>query len=57
MPYSYEIIKEIKGSSDFVYDKEKELHMLYETYKYKPLISFGGETECFDISILDSLTK
>lgn len=57
MPYSYEVLKEIKGSPDFIYDKEIELHMLYENYKYKPLISFGGETECFDISILDSLIK
>jgi len=52
IPYSYEIIKEIKGSPDFVWDKEVELHRLYKEYKYKPLISFGGETECFNISII-----
>ena len=26
LPYSYEIVKEIKGSPDFVYDLEKSLH-------------------------------
>lgn len=53
MPYSYEVIKEIKGSPDFIYDKEYELHNLYKKYRYKPLIPFGGQTECFDISILE----
>lgn len=56
LPYSYEILKEIKGSPDFVWDKEHELHRLYGRFKYKPLISFQGETECFDISILDALS-
>jgi hypothetical protein len=55
IPYSYEIIKEIKGSPDFVFDKEIELHRLYKEYKYKPLLSFAGETECFNISILQDL--
>lgn len=50
MPYSYEILKEIKGSPDFVYDKEIELHKLYKSYSYTPLISFAGETECFKIN-------
>lgn len=52
MPYSYEVIKEIKGSPDFIYDKEIELHRLYKAFSYKPLISFAGETECFNIDIL-----
>ncbi len=52
MPYEYQVIKEIKGSPGFVFDKEKELHKLYYKYKYKPLISFGGETECFTTEIL-----
>lgn len=54
MPYSYEILKEIKGSADFVWDKEKELHKLYKQYSYKPLKSFDGQTECFTINILTS---
>ena len=57
MPYSYEVLKEIKGSPDFIYDEEKELHKKYKIYKYTPLISFGGETECFNISILQDILK
>lgn len=52
LPYPYEIIKEIKGTPDFVYDKEKEFHLLYKDFKYIPLISFAGQSECFDITIL-----
>lgn len=55
LPYSYEILKEIKGSPDFVFNKEKYLHKLYKSYRYKPLISFGGETECFTLEIIDLL--
>jgi len=55
MPYEYEVIKEIKGSAGFVFNKENELHSLYSEYKYKPSIYFGGETECFNISILKIL--
>lgn len=52
MPYSYEVIKEIKGSPDFIFDKEVELHRLYKQYQYTPNISFDGVGECFNISIL-----
>lgn len=55
MPYSYEVLKEIKGSSDFVFDKEKELHKLCKKYKYKPVIYFAGETECFTLDCLSLL--
>lgn len=55
LPYSYEIIKEIKGSADFVYDKEKELHTSCISFKYKPLLSFGGKTECFNLEVLKFL--
>lgn len=52
-PYSFEIINEIKGSPDFIYDEEIRLHRLYKDYKYKPLLNFKGKTECFNISILN----
>ena len=55
MPYSYVVIKEIKGSPDFIWDKEHELHKLYKGYSYNPLLSFGGQYECFNISILSLL--
>lgn len=53
IPYSYEIIKEIKGSPDFIWDKEKELHIKYKDYKYMPIKDFGGKYECFNKYILD----
>ena len=49
MPYQYEIIQEIKDSAENIYDLEKILHRVYAYWKYKPLISFAGETECFKI--------
>lgn len=52
-PYSFEIIKEIKGSADFIYDKEIELHKIYKEYKYKPLLDFKGKTECFSLKLLN----
>jgi len=55
MPYSYEIVREIKGSPDFVYNKEKELHKLFKLYIYEPKISFCGSTECFTSEILDKI--
>lgn len=55
LPYSYEILKEIKGSPDFVWNKEKELHKLCKSSKYKPLISFPGESECFTLNCLSLL--
>lgn len=57
MPYSYEVIKEIKGSPDFIFDKECELHHKYKKYTYTPIISFCGKTECFNISILQDILK
>lgn len=53
IPYQYEVIKEIKGSPEFVWNKEKELHKLFKQYRYAPQIKFGGETECFDPQILE----
>ena len=56
LPYSYEVLKEIKGSPDFVWDKEIELHKLYKEYMYLPLLPFGGQTECFKIEILNFIS-
>jgi hypothetical protein len=57
MPYSFKVLKEFKGSPDYIYDKEVELHKLYKDYKYIPLITFGGYSECFNTSILEEVLK
>lgn len=51
IPYKYEILEEIKGSPKFVYDLEHSIHNKYKEFKYKPLLRFGGETECYNTSI------
>lgn len=55
MPYEFEILKEIKGSPDVIWDKEKELHIKYLKFKYTPKIKFSGETECFSKEIIQFL--
>lgn len=57
IPYDYEVIQEIKGSPGFVFDKEKELHRKYKDFKYSPEKPFGGQFECFNISILKDFTQ
>lgn len=51
IPYEYTILAEFNAEGGIVYDKEKEMHKLFSKFKYKPHMSFGGQTECFDISI------
>lgn len=57
MPYSYEVINKIEGTPEFIFDKERQLHKLYEQFKYTPLIEFPGQKECFNISILQDILK
>jgi hypothetical protein len=46
-PYQYQIIQTIEGDAKTISDLERTLHKECKYYKYKPLISFKGETECF----------
>lgn len=49
MPYKYKIIKIIESKKDpiYIYNLERHLHLIHKKVKYKPLIQFAGETECF----------
>lgn len=47
IPYKFEVIKLIEGSSEHVYDLENRFKKIFKKYSYKPLINFKGETECF----------
>jgi hypothetical protein len=47
MPYNYEILKIIEGNSKKISELEIKLHKKYKKFKYKPLVKFGGCTECF----------
>lgn len=47
MPYNYDIVDIIETNMyDGIY-KERELHEINKEYSYKPLIRFGGDSECF----------
>lgn len=53
LPYKYEIIKIIKGTSYFVSELEQDLKNKYKEYRYIPLKEFGGMYECFKIDKID----
>jgi hypothetical protein len=48
IPYNLEIIKIIEGNSSYIFDLELKTKSLFKKYRYKPLISFKGETECYN---------
>lgn len=47
MPYYYEVIKIIEGDCLSVSKLENKLKNKNKIFKYKPLLSFGGQCECF----------
>lgn len=47
LPYSYEVIDTIEGSSEYIYDLENELHRKYKHLSYMPNIKFKGCGECY----------
>ena len=52
MPYNYECIYEISGSSEFIWELEKESHKKFHNKRYVPVLEFGGKLECFDSEII-----
>ncbi len=61
MPYQYEIVKELKGTPEYIYDLEISIKSRIKTYNYKPKQTFSGySTECFkDIpkEVIDAIFK
>ncbi|AHJ87130.1 hypothetical protein BCP8-2_092 [Bacillus phage BCP8-2] len=47
MPYNYKILGELKTNLYNAIHVEHELHNLHRDFKYTPLTSFDGYTECF----------
>lgn len=47
IPYDYEVIKVFEDTAKYCFDLENRLKRENKTEKYKPLISFNGNTECF----------
>ena len=59
MPYNYEVVEIIKSNDGlYIWDLEKELHKKHRdsNLKYRPLIKFAGQYECFS-QLLDSERK
>lgn len=53
LPYHYEIIKElIFDTAKEAFDKETELKRINRKYKYRPIILFKGQNECFSKVII-----
>lgn len=48
IPYNLEILKVIEGESSYIFELELRTKKVFKTYRYKPLISFNGETECYN---------
>lgn len=49
IPYKYEILKIIEGTSEYIFDLENRVKRFFKRHKYNPLINFKGEGECFRI--------
>ncbi|WP_227430425.1 DUF723 domain-containing protein [Psychrobacter sp. I-STPA6b] len=47
IPYDYKEIFLIEEEAGFIWDLEIQIHRLMKKYAYKPLLPFGGDTECF----------
>lgn len=48
MPYEWEILLELPGTAEAVYDMEVQFKTEMNEYHYKPKISFNGSgTECY----------
>ena len=52
-PYSYEIIYQKQGESEFIYNLEKHYHRTFRDYRYRTKVLFKGSSECFSITLKD----
>lgn len=51
MPYEYTILWSLEGPPKEIWDLEVQFQRKTKEYNYKPLIYFGGNTECVDHKI------
>lgn len=56
-PYLYEVLYTIELPAEVVFDLEVKLSRMYYDYKYKPLKSFEGSTECFGLFEVDEFIR
>lgn len=54
MPYNYDVVRELVGDSDEIYNLENRLLAMLDKTRYIPKVDFKGKHECFsDISAID----
>lgn len=58
MPYKYSEVYLIENTASYIFDIERRCHSLLSDSRYKPLIPFDGQTECFTtIKPIEQLLK
>ena len=55
--YKYRILHKLETFPDVVWEIEHSIHKENKQHKYKPLIEFGGYTECYTFDILEKLPE
>jgi hypothetical protein len=55
--YYKEIILTIENTSDFCFNLEKNIKIIFKKNRFIPSINFSGKTECYDISKLEQIKK
>jgi len=51
MPYAFNVVAEVTGEAEYIYNLEGEIHSMQRSFCYKPNTFFHGQSECFsDIS-------
>lgn len=50
--YDWRVVHEIQGSAAAVYDMEKSMHASLKEFRYRPVRSFVGHTECFSMDAM-----
>ena len=57
LPYKFEIIKYFNLKLDKARVIESDCFKQFSDFKYKPLISFSGKTECFSYDVLNDINS
>lgn len=47
MPYLFNVVAELLGSAEYIYNLENEIYKMQKSFRYTPNIFFHGRTECF----------
>ena len=54
-PYRWILLAYWSGSAEQASKTEREMHKLYKDYSYAPQKSFGGQSECFSMELLNNI--